>query len=166
MLRRGIARAPLEPVTTMRTVILGLLTAVTLASSAAAFGSDDRWQSGWGQGVAEAIVKKGPGNQIYVTCDDGADRNETKISFMLAGQSPTGSSVVLTFDAKDPSDYMIIDGEIRSDCRACAATYDAVIENFRRHKSVHVRFENGNAARFTLAGSAKAIGKCKADFWR
>ena len=35
---------------------------------ASAFGRDDKWVSGWGQGVAEAIVTHGPGNQIYVTC--------------------------------------------------------------------------------------------------
>lgn len=39
------------------------------ADAAFAFGRDDSWTSGWGQGVAEAVVTLGPGNRIYVTCN-------------------------------------------------------------------------------------------------
>ncbi|WEK50968.1 MAG: hypothetical protein P0Y66_02510 [Candidatus Kaistia colombiensis] len=145
-----------------------LATAVVLGavSSAFAFGSDNQWTAGWGQGVAEAIVTKGPGNQIYVTCDDGAGREATGIRFMLLGDGPTGSSVQLTFDGEDPEDYSIWDGQVKSSCHACAGTYDVVIAKMKKHRSVHVRFENGNAARFTLKGASKAIGKCVADFYR
>lgn len=140
--------------------------AVGISSSALAFGSDDKWTAGWGQGIAEAIITKGPGNQIYVTCDQGAGRSATGISFMLSGRAPTGHSITLTFDNSDPQDYSLWDGEIISSCRACAATYDVVIDQMKKAASVHVRFENGDAARFTLRGSSRAIGECTADFYR
>lgn len=131
-----------------------------------AFGSDDKWTSGWGQGVAEAIVTKGPGNQIYVTCNEGAGYDATGISFTLRDREPTGHSVLLTFDGEDPEEFSIWSGRITSNCRACAATYEVVVGKLRRHKSVHVRFENGDAARFSLKGAAKAIGQCIPDLYR
>lgn len=146
-----------------------LFAAISIAGSichASAFGSDERWTSGWGQGIAESIVTKGPGNQIYVTCDQGAGRNATGISFMLAGRAPTGASVLLTFDNESPKDFSIWDGQITSSCHACAAVYETVIQRMKSHKSVHVRFENGDAARFTLKGSSEAIGQCIPDFAR
>lgn len=150
----------------LKAVLGAVMLLLGLHDEASAFGSDDKWTAGWGQGVAEAIVTKGPGNRMYVTCDDGAARNATKISFTLHGKSPTGRSVLLTFDNKDPQDFAIWDGEIRSDCRTCAATYDHVISLLKAHSSVHVRFENGEATRFTLKGASKTIGQCKADFYR
>lgn len=140
--------------------------ATAVPTSALAFGSDYEWTSGWGQGIAEAIITKGPGNQIYVTCDEGAGRDATGIRFTLLGQEPTGNSVLLTFDSEDPEEYSIWDGAIPSDCRACASTYEVVKEKLKRHNSVHVRFENGNATRFTLKGSAEAIGQCTPDAYR
>lgn len=131
-----------------------------------AFGSDDHWTSGFGQGVAESIVTKGPGNQIYVTCDVGAERNATGITFVLNGKEPTGGWVILTFDKNTPERFPTWGERIRSDCRVCADVYEAVINKLRRHSSVHVLFENGDATSFTLRGSAKAIGHCTPDFAR
>lgn len=137
------------------------------AGPAGAFGNDDHWESGWGQGVAEAIITHGPGNQIYVTCNQGAaDYVGSGISFMLGGRAPTGSSVILTFDNEDPESIWISDGQITSDCRACAGNYEYVIERLKRHSSVHVLFENGDSARFSLAGSSEAITECVPDFAR
>lgn len=152
----------------VRTTLALMIVLFLMASPrvALAFGSDDEWTRGWGQGVAEAIITKGPGNQIYVTCDEGAGRNATGISFMLSGKAPTGSSIQLTFDGQDPRDFSIFDGWISSDCRACASNYEVVVDNFRRRNSVHVRFENGDATRFTLKGAAKAIGQCTSDAYR
>ncbi len=141
---------------------------VTLAAASQtfAFGSDDEWASGWGQGIAEAIIRKGPGNQIYVTCDQGAGQDATKISFTLMGQQPSGGTILLTFDGEDPKEYSIWDGGIPSNCRACASNYQAVIDKMKRHSTVHVRFENGLSARFTLKGSKEAIGECTPDIFR
>lgn len=143
--------------------------AVTMAmgqQSALAFGQDDRWVSGWGQGVSEAIVTHGPGNQIYVTCNEGGGSGSTGILFMLAGSAPTGHSITMTFDNDDPEQIWITDGEITSDCRACMGNYEYIIGKLRRHNSVHVLFENGDNARFTLRGSSAAIVDCLPDFAR
>lgn len=127
------------------------------------FGRDDRWVSGWGMGVSEAAVTHGPGNQIYVTCGEG----QTGIRFMLAGDSPNGfSTVLLTFDGEDPVGVTMKDGKIDSNCRVCAANYVMVANALRRHRSVHVRFDNGTSTRFTLNGSAEAIVECEPDAWR
>lgn len=69
----------------MMTFLRGALGVALLAApgAALAFGNDDRWESGWGMGIAEAVITRGPGNQIYVTCDDGAMRNATAISSHL-----------------------------------------------------------------------------------
>ncbi|WP_395517815.1 hypothetical protein [Pseudorhizobium flavum] len=151
----------------------GIIRGVTLSMAltamptmALAFGNDDHWVSGWGMGVAEAVITKGPGNQIYVTCDDGADRNATGISFTLAGDTSKDSSIQLIFDNEDPEDYSLWDGSIRSDCRVCAQTYDVVIDKLKKHSTVHVKFQNGLGTRFSLKGAAKAIGECTADFYR
>lgn len=136
------------------------------ATPAFSFGNDREWQSGWGQGVAEAVVTNGAGNQIYVTCDEGAGRNATGISFMIGGDSPTGDHIVLTFDGADPEQVWVQDGQITSDCRACAGTYDWTIERLKKHSRVHVMTEAGESAAFTLKGATKAIGNCTADFYR
>jgi hypothetical protein len=83
---------------------------------------------------------------------------------MLAGDGPTGDAVTLTFDEGDPKDFWIADGQINSDCRACADNFNTVIDSLKTHKSVHVRFADGTAARFSLAKSRSAIGTCPASF--
>ena len=41
-----------------------------------------------------------------------------------------------------------------------------VISKLKTRPSVHVLFENGSAARFTLKGSSQAIKACISDFAR
>ena len=133
--------------------------------SADAFGNDDHWVSGFGQGTCESVVTHGPENQIYVACDCGS-LIVPSISFMLGGDGPKGDRILLTFDGTDPEEIWITDGEITSDCHACAANFDYVLGKFRKHSSVHVRFENGLSARFSLKGASKAIGDCEAAFYK
>lgn len=128
----------------------------------------DSWKSGFGQGIHEAYVEKGPGNEIYVACTAGASRPSTSIRFMLGGNSPPENSLVtLTFDGEVPLDVGVGKwGELRSDCHACASTFDLVIERLKSKQSVHVRYPDGVSAVFPLTGSAAAIGnECIADFW-
>lgn len=137
-----------------------------MAGQALAFGNDSAWVSGFGQGVAEAVITSGAGNQIYVTCGEGAGYDATGVSFTIGGDSPKGHTVILTFDGADPEQVSVWDGKIISSCHACAAAYDWTIERLKRHKRVHVMTEDGRSAAFTLKGAAKAIGSCKADFYR
>ena len=137
------------------------------ASGADAFGRDDRWVSGWGQGLSEAAVTRGPGNRIYVSCDDDPNLSASTISFSLAGKQSTGSSITLTFDRADPQRFSLWPGgEVPSNCRACASNFDGILAGFRRHRSVHVMFENGDSTRFTLRQSSKALNGCVADFYQ
>lgn len=136
-----------------------------LSSGAHANNSDERWSSGFGQGVCEAIVTSGAGNQIYFACDCGSDV-PSSISFELAGENTRGDLVFLSFDGDTPKSFSLWNGGIPSDCRACADTFDAVKDGLKQHSSVRVMFQNGDAATFTLRGSSAAIGECQADFWK
>ena len=138
---------------------------VCLAKASFAFGNDDSWVSGWGMGTKEAVVTNGPGNEIYVACDEGSSLSSS-IRFILGGDSPKGHAITLTFDGSDPEDFWLADDLISSDCRACAANFDRVIQLLKSHKSVHVRFENGLSSKFNLAGSGEAIGECIAGFYK
>lgn len=123
--------------------------------------SDSNWRSGWGQGVAEAEVTHGSGNTIYVACESGSGSGSS-IHFMLGGDSPKpNSEVLIIFDKKHPKSFSVNKyGEITSECRACAANFDYLIEQIKKHSSAYVRFSDGRESTFTLKGSAKAIGEC------
>ena len=138
-------------------------TLICFATATLAFGNDDSWVSGWGMGTKEAVITHGPGNEIYIACDEGSNLSSS-IRFMLGGDDPKGKVVTLTFDGADPEDFWLADDIISSDCHACAANFDRVIELLKSHKTVHVRFENGLSSRFTLDGSSEAIGECIAGF--
>lgn len=144
-------------------LLLGFL-ALLLASNLFAWStetSDNNWRSGSGQGVAEAEVTHGSGNKIYVACDSGSGYGSS-IHFMLAGNSPKpNSEVLIIFDRKHPESFSVNkNGEITSECRVCAANFDYLIEQLKKHSSVYVRFSDGRESTFTLKGSAKAIGNC------
>lgn len=145
-----------------------IILSTVLLSSAFPVSADEIWRQGFGQGVLEAWVEKGPGNAIRVACESGFGRPITGISFSLAGKSPSpGSIVTLTVDDQDPQDFSIEeDSTIGSNCRACAANFETARDSLKSGKSVYVRFSDGVGTRFSLVGAAKAIGKCEADFWK
>jgi hypothetical protein len=149
----------------LRLISFLILLLANTPNQALAFGNDNEWVSGFGMGVCESLIKKGPGNDIYVACDCGSGLGST-VNFTLEGNAPTGNSILLTFDGEDPEEFWISDGKITSDCHACSANFDVVLERFKKHKSVHVRFENGLSARFSLKGANAAIGECISDFAR
>lgn len=145
-----------------------ILAIVFIASPAFPAVADDTWRSGFGQGIHEAYVEKGPGNQIYVACTAGALRPSTSISFRLGGDGPPDDSLVtLTFDNDTSFDVSVgMSGMLRSDCHACAASFDYVLERLKTKRSVHVRFEGGLSTTFPLSNAAESIGnECTADFW-
>lgn len=132
-------------------------------SPSMAFGNDETWVGGFGQGMKEALIMKGPGNSIYVACSEGS-LTPSSVRFSLAGESAAGDSIILTFDGLEPEQIWVSNGEVSSDCRACAGNFEYVIDKLKSHNSVHVLFPNGNGTRFTLNGATAAIGQCKASF--
>lgn len=145
----------------MRSAMLG---AFCLVVPLAAWAGDDRWSSGFGQGLVEASVSHGPGNSITVVCNVGGNPVAgSAIWFELAGRPPGGDWVSLTFDGAVPERMSLWEGRITSDCPPCAGTFDHVVARLKAHSSVHVQFANGDGARFTLVGSAEAIGDCPSD---
>lgn len=143
-----------------------LLGAVTILFASSIFAwstetSDNFWRNGWGQGVAEAEVTHGSGNKIYVACESGSGYGSS-IHFMLAGNNPKpNSEILIIFDKKHPESFSVDkNGKITSECRACAANFDYLIEQLKKHSSVYIRFSDGRESTFTLKGSAKAIGDC------
>lgn len=141
--------------------------AFTLTAGAAwAFGNDITWEAGGDQGVSEAIITSGAGNSIMATCDVGQDNNLTGITFEIGGTYPE-DYVILTFDGQNPEQVGLWgEGMITSSCRACAGTYDWVIERLKRHHRIHVMTKEGKSTTFSLKGATKAIGDCTADFYR
>lgn len=142
----------------------------SLFYSLAAFGwssetSDEKWRSGWGQGVAEAQITHGSGNQIYIACEDGSGR-PSSISFMLAGDGPKNTNeIMLIFDKDSPETARVGEfGMITSDSYASDSTFRDLIAKFKKHKKVYIRFPNGRESTFTLNGAAKTIGKCRSTY--
>jgi hypothetical protein len=149
----------------LRTLTPLAIALILYPSIGTAFGSDDKWSSGFGQGTKEALVTHGPGNKIYVACQEGS-LTPSSIHFTLGGDSPNGDHVFLSFDDHDPVSVWISDGMITSDCRACAANFDFVVNKLKQYDSVYVMFENGLGTRFTLNGSSEAIGDCVAGYYK
>lgn len=148
----------------LRSTIAAIMLSIVVPLAASA----ETWRNGFGQGVLEAWVEKGPGNKINIACESGWGRPITGISSTLAGQSPAPhSTVTLTFDAKDPVDVRVDEiGSINSNCRACAGWLELVRDQLKASGSVYVRFCDGLGTRFGLKGAANAIGECQADFWK
>lgn len=149
----------------MRFVVLALGFGVSFSALAWSTATSDKvWRSGWGQGVAEAQVTHGSGNQIYVACNDGSGMNSS-ISFWLVGDSPKSGEILMIFDKGSPESISVnADGDIVSDSRVSDSTFRYVLDKFRQHNSVYIRFSNGHESTFTLKGAAKAIGDCRSTF--
>nr|CAS02971.1 putative integron gene cassette protein [uncultured bacterium] len=89
--------------------------------------SDKAWRSGWGQGVAEAQVTHGSGNEIYVACEDGSGI-DSSISFMLAGDGPKSGEILMIFDKGEPESIQVgADGNITSNSHASDSTFRYVL---------------------------------------
>ncbi len=144
-----------------KVAVLGLLVLVVPA-----WAGDKHWSYEFGQGVASAWVNNGPGNEIRVTCDDGAGWNVTKVSFQLVGKAPPpDSTVTLIFDTTDPVNIRVNkDSEVDSVCRSCAANFELVRDYLKKGKSVYLQYPDHTGTRFTLAGARRAIGSCTSDF--
>ncbi|TPI65541.1 hypothetical protein FJ420_11730 [Mesorhizobium sp. B3-1-3] len=146
-------------------VLSTVLAFVLLASEAFAFGNDDHWVSGSGQGFDEAIITHGPGNEILVTCNRGAtDPGGTGITIKIGGREINGPLTMLFDGSKSVSPYT---GVITTDNRAGISWYQEVMKQLVSSRSVMVVIPSIAPVRFSLRGAKKAIGTpCAPDLWR
>ncbi|TIO04405.1 hypothetical protein [Mesorhizobium sp.] len=136
-----------------------------IASQAFAFGNDDHWVSGSGQGFDEAIITHGPGNEIMVTCNRGATNpGGTGITIKIGGQEINGPLTLIFDGSKSLSPYT---GVITTDIRAGISWYQEVMKQLRSSRSVRVVVPNIDPVKFTLKGARAAIGApCEPGLWR
>ena len=131
--------------------------------------SDNVWRSGWGMGVSEAEVTSGSGNTIYVACTDPENFGGSSISISLVGDTTKNGKFFAQFDGGKLEEFQTnSDGYVVSNNRAAAATFTYLLEKFKKHQKVYIRFPNGHVATFTLRGAKKALGNeenCKAAFY-
>ncbi len=153
----------------MRQISFWLLATVSLNCYAWSATSDDKWRSGWGQGVAELQVTQGSGNSIDVTCASPTDLpGGSTVHFTVAGNSVKSGEILTIFDNEKPETFQTnSSGYIESSSRAGASNFTYLLEKFKKHRKVYVRFPDSNEATFTLKGAAKAIvdNDCKPAFY-
>lgn len=142
---------------------LGLLCPITTSALA-----QEGWQSDWGMGITTAWVDLGPGNQISITCTGAYGRPIAGVEFTLSGKdAPPNSLVTVSVDGSEPIQVPVNGrGRLGSDNRLEAQWFEALLETLKQGSSVYITFSDGVGARFSLVGSAEAIGLCPADFWR
>lgn len=127
--------------------------------------SDNEWRSGWGQGISEAQVTQGSGNEIYVACVDEDDERYSSVSVVIGGEGPGSGDVLMSFDRGSLEAFPFDEnGLLEAASRVHDQYFQILIQQLRKHNSVYVRFADGREAVFTLKGSAKAIGDCR-GFW-
>lgn len=153
----------------MRQISFWLLATASLNCYAWSATSDDKWRTGWGQGVSELQVTQGSGNKIDVTCASPTDLpGGSTVKFTVAGNSVESGEILTIFDNEKPETFQTNSrGYIESSSRAWASNFTYLLEKFKKHRKVYVRFPDGNEATFTLKGASKAIvdNDCKAAFY-
>ncbi|RWB61871.1 MAG: hypothetical protein EOQ48_14070 [Mesorhizobium sp.] len=145
--------------------LMGTAMLLMIANQAFAFGNDDHWVSGSGQGFDEAIITHGPGNEILVTCNRGATNpGGTGITIKIADQEINGPLTLIFDGSKSLSPYT---GVITTDNRAGISWYQEVMKQLRSSRSVSVVVPNIDPVEFTLKGARAAIGApCEPTLWR
>lgn len=126
-----------------------------------------KWWSGWGQGTSEYGFKNDSAgsDKIYIACGE----QETTIRFTVGGKSPPPKSTV--FVTIGDEEYTIITnewGDGTTNCRVCADNFIALWEAIREGQTMWVRYADGRATRFPLAGADKVLepDACTTDFAR
>lgn len=151
----------------MRLISIGLLATISLNCYAWSATSDDKWRSGWGQGVSELQVTQGSGYSIDVICASPLDfPGGSKISFTVAGNSLKNGEILTIFDNEKPETFQTNEQSvIESASRVGAQNFRYLLDKFKKHSKVYVRYPDGKEATFTLKGASKAIGDdCEAAF--
>lgn len=127
--------------------------------------ADEMWKQGSAQGLDEAWVQTGPGNQILLTCE-ADNREATNLSLTLVGAPPPAkSTVVFVFDDLTAFDIGVdSQGIVTSACHACGDSFDHLLGMLKSHSAVYVRFADKRGAKFSLEGANAAIGDCRSDW--
>lgn len=133
-----------------------VLVVVSALGSLSAVGAEQKWESGWGQGTTEYVVK-GPGkSQLYIGCDP------YKAAFVKY-TDPEGRSLS-NYDGMGQTRqfYVSIDGgeailfnDVESN--SGAENFKFAWGKLRHGKSVKVTGDNIKPAIFTLGGAAKVL---------
>jgi hypothetical protein len=124
------------------------------------------WRVGFGQGILEHRVMKGPGNTINISCDVGATENGSKTSVLIdiAGQSPPiNSSAKFFIGDRDLQIYFDAQSQSTLNCRACQANFEELWRAMRRASAVRVLLSDGRTANFSTRGGSRALASkpCK-----
>lgn len=136
-----------------------MLSGAAVAQTSDGFGRDDRWTRGEGPAACESIVTAGETSHIYVTC--ACDGLPSGILFTIGGTHAGTGEVSLSFDDAPAETVTLESGTLWADCADCTPGFADIVAKLRRYNRVAVGFDTGAEARFTLLGSAAAIGNCQ-----
>lgn len=131
-----------------------LLTCALMPAIAQAFGNQNTWSSGWGQGVSEFVIKGKGQSQLYLSCEDYGSQPATVIFTDANGHEVSmdeDKNLQIRIDGGEPIDISESDSRVGSNNLVLAWT------QLRNGKQVSVSGEGVKPATFTLAGAAKVL---------
>lgn len=133
-----------------------VLVVVSVLGSLSAVGVEQKWESGWAQGVTEYVVNGQGKSQLYIGCDPN------KAAFVMY-TDPEGRGLTNYDGMKQTRQfYVSIDGseailfnDVESN--SGADNFKFAWGKFRRGKSVKVTGDDIKSATFTLNGAGKIL---------
>ncbi|WP_199063701.1 hypothetical protein [Serratia sp. ASV30] len=131
-----------------------LLTCALMPAIAQAFGNQNTWSSGWGQGVSEFVIKGKGQSQLYLSCEDYGSQPATVIFTDANGHEVSmdeDKNLQVSIDGGESIDISESDSRVGSNNLVLAWT------QLRNGKQVSVSGEGVKPATFTLAGAAKVL---------
>lgn len=142
-------------------IAISTLLATTQALAWSTATSDHVWRSGWAQGITEAQVTLGSGNEIYIACKETDDMYDFATIYINLAGRPVDDEVLISFDKQGLTEYPFTDGALKPMSRAHESYVRSFFESIRKHNQIYVRSKDGREATFTLKGAAKATEDCQ-----
>ncbi|RUR87278.1 hypothetical protein PB16LOC_04506 [Pectobacterium versatile] len=135
-------------------LITVLMTASLIPSLVQAFGNQNEWVSGWGQGVSEySILGKGK-SRLYLACEDSGYRPEVLIFTDVNGHSvSTDTNEIIKVKIDDDDAFSVSETSSRVGANNFAWMWD----KFRTGKRVIVSGSGVKPAAFTLNGAKNVL---------
>ena len=121
---------------------------------AQAFGNQNTWSSGWGQGVSEFVIKGKGQSQLYLSCEDYGSQPATVIFTDANGHEVSmdeDKNLQVSIDGGESIDISESDSRVGSNNLVLAWA------QLRKGKQVSVTGDGVKDATFTLAGAAKVL---------